>query len=158
MTDYFSFVIFHFSFVLIVSTLLQFYFESNHKRGAVVETPETTDWETVFKRQRAIQGVCGKRQPDFSEQWIQQVSYSSEEKVRAFQKTKTNPTDTNRSGEAPANNWLDSPNTTAESRLRYDSEHLKTRDKQKDSGKMIQWKPASQSVVLFEDSLENFDP
>ena len=123
-----------------------------------METSERTDLETVFKRQRAIQGVCGKTQPDVSEQRIQRMAYSTEEKVRALQKTISNPTGINRSQEGP-NDWLDSPNATAEARLRrFDSEHPKTlslTSKPKDSETLIQRKATPQSVPLFEESWED---
>ena len=141
-----------------MSALPQFYFEPDKKRGTVVDAPETTDWETVFKRQRAIQGICGKTQPVFSELWIQQVSCSTEEKVRAFQKTGANPNGTNRPGEIL--DWLDSPDTTAEAQLlRFDSGHLKTQNsppKRKDSERLIQWKAPSQSVTLFDEGYPVF--
>jgi len=121
-----------------------------------VKTQKTTDLDAVFKRQRGIQGICGKTQPDFSEQWIQQMSYSAEERVRTLLKAKSDPTGTKRSQEVPASDWLDSPNVTAEARLcQFDSEHPQTRNlpaKPRDSEILIQWKAASQSVALFEDS------
>ncbi len=130
-----------------MSTLRQFYFET----GTLVEAPHTVDWDTVLKRQRAIQGICGKTQPDFSEQWIQQMSRSTEEKVRALQKTGAS-----RSQKIVVNDWLDSPNTTAEARLRrLDSGHLKTPNTQPQPKEWVQWKAASQPVALFEESSKN---
>ena len=121
-----------------------------------METPETTDLNAVFRRQRAIRGVCGKTQPDFSEQWIQRMSNSTEEKVRALQKTKSNSTGTNHSQKTSVSDWLDSPNTTAEAQLhRFDAEHPQTRNlptKPKNSETSIHWKAASQSVALFDEN------
>jgi len=123
-----------------------------------MEIPEANDWETLLKRQRAIQGICGKTQPDFSEQRIQRMSYLASEKVRAIQKTQAEKNQT-RSSEVYANDWLDSPNTTAEARLhRFDSEHPRTPNlsaKRKDSETLVHWKATSQPVALFEASLDN---
>ena len=117
------------------------------------------DWDTVFKRQRAIQGICGKTQPDSLEQKIQQMSHLTGEKVREIQKTKSHSSETTGSREVRPSNWLDSPNTTAEARLlRFDSEHPKMPPppvQRKNSGTLIQWKAASRSVALFGESAGN---
>jgi len=127
-----------------------------------METAEMVDWDEIFKRQRAIQGVCGKTQPDFSEQWIQRLSHSSGEKVRALQKTRSEEGKSHSTGaEVLSSDWLDSPNVTAEARLRrIDSEHPKPQNatgKRKDADIMIQWKATSQSVPLFKESRGNLE-
>ena len=112
-----------------MSTLLPFYFESDPKRETAAETPGTPDLETVFKRQRAVQGICGKTQPIFSEQWFQQMASSTEEKVRTLQKTKLNSQDANHFSKVPASDWLDSPKATAEAQLRrFDTKHPQARE------------------------------
>ena len=122
------------------------------------ETAETVDWDAVLKRQRAIQGICDKTQPDSLEQKIQRMSHATGERVRTILKTKSHSNKTNRSSEVQASDWLDSPDMTVEARLRrLDSGHLTTPNtaaKRNDTGTLVPWKAVPQSVALFGESEE----
>ncbi len=107
--------------------------------------------EELFKRQRAVKGVCAKTEVEPAEQWISRMSHTAEEKVRSLQKVEPNSPDKDHSRELEAKTWLDSPEISAEARLlRFDqSAAEKFSGTRKPSGASVQWSAVPKATDLF---------
>lgn len=123
--------------------------------------------DSMFKRQRAVEGVCGKKLEP-SEQRISMMTLSTSEKVRSFQKTKTGDPDgsdfvqESQSRETPAfDSWLRSPDVTAEAQLRRADEdgilNASVTPQRRNRGASIHWKAKKQSFDLMDDCNEHVD-
>ena len=153
---------------LLDQTLSLLYSESDQVEGFIpsqtvpcvnTDAPASVDLESVFKRQRAVKGVCGKVPTEPLEHWANQTSLFAAEKIRSFQKTVPNSNETNRSTIFGSENWLDSPATTAETLLRRADRDGKIQSPSSGKGKLqeisVQWKTQNDSVPLFDNAVRN---
>ncbi len=116
--------------------------------------------EELFKRQRAVKGVCAKTEVEPAEQWISRMSQTVGEKVRSLQKVEPNGPDKERVREAEAKTWLDSPEISAEARLlRFDqTTSQSSTGVRKAAGTSVQWSAAPKANDLFSVVRRDDDP
>ena len=146
---------------LLDQTLSLLYSESDRSEAADADAPAAVDLESVFKRQRAVKGVCGKVPTEPLEHWANQMSLSAAEKIRSFQKTALNSGEADRSAVFEPRSWLDSPATTAETLLRrIDRDNVipsPAAGKNRSQEISVQWKTKNDAVALFGDCTRNHD-
>ena len=146
---------------LLDQTLSLLYSESDRAEAADADASAPVDLESVFKRQRAVKGVCGKVPTEPLEHWANQMSLSAAEKIRSFQKTALNSNETERSAIFEPRSWLDSPATTAETLLRrIDRDNVIPSPpvgKSRSQEISVQWKTKNDAVALFGDSVRNHE-